>query len=306
MDWRVKAITQNVFSYLPKGQHFNYMFQEHVTRSNHLDEARFLDILNWGTSHLEAIRRHESRPLQQLTFYEFGAGYHLVGPLTFFSYGVSRQLLVDLEPLLRTHLINKSVASFQQFGAKLGLPRLPGSTIDSEDLVTSLRKLYGIEYRAPGDARATGLPPDSVDCITSTSTLEHIDPGDIGTILRECDRILRADGIMSMSVDYADHYAFFDNSISEYNFLRYSDWAWKMFNPRLHFQNRLRHADYVRLFEASGFEIVEERRREGSPQDVEGLRRMSVAKRFAKYSLVDLAIRGAYFVLRKAQPTNRS
>src|SRR6266849_9929731 len=83
MDWRVKAIAQNVFSHLPKGRQFNYMFQEHVTRSNHLDEARFLDILRWGTSHLEAIRRHESRPLQQLTFYEFGAGYHLVGPLTF-------------------------------------------------------------------------------------------------------------------------------------------------------------------------------------------------------------------------------
>src|SRR5260370_40915513 len=256
MDWRVKAIAQNVLSYLPKGQHFNYMFQEHVTRSNHLDEARFLDILGWGTSHLEAIRRHETRPLQQLTFYEFGAGYHLVGPLTFFSYGVSRQVLVDLEPLLRSHLINEIVAHFQKFGAKLGLPRIPGSTIDTEDLVTSLRKLYGIEYRAPGDARATGLPPDSVDCITSTSTLEHIDPSDIGAILRECHRILREDGIMSMSVDYADHYAFFDNSISQYNFLRYSDCFWMMFNPRLPFPTRLSPAASLQSFVASVFSLI--------------------------------------------------
>src|SRR5258708_31373076 len=110
MDWRVKAIAQNVFSYLPKGQHFNYMFQEHVTRSNHLDEARFLDILSWGTSHLEAIRRHEGRPLQQLTFYEFGAGYHLGGPLTFFSYGVRRQLLADLDPSSAPDLVNSCLA----------------------------------------------------------------------------------------------------------------------------------------------------------------------------------------------------
>lgn len=306
MDWRVKAMAQNVFSYLPKGHHVNYVFQEHVTRSNHLDETRFLDILTWGTSHLEAIRRHETRPLQQLSFYEFGAGYHLVGPLTFFSCGVSRQLIVDLAPLLRVHLINESIAHFQRFGAKLGLPRLPRSTIQNGDLVTSLKTLYGIDYRAPCDARATGLPSDSVDCITSTSTMEHIDQRDIAGILKECHRILRADGIMSMAVDYNDHYSFFDDSISEYNFLRYSDWAWQMFNPRLHVQNRLRHADYVRLFKASGFEIVEERRRDGSPEDLEKLRRMSIAKRFSKYNLADLGVRGAYFVLRKGPSTHRS
>jgi SAM-dependent methyltransferase len=304
MDWRVKAVAQNIFSHLPKGHRFNYMFQEHVTRSNHLDEAAFLDIVSWGTSHVEAIRRHETRPLSELSFYEFGAGYHLVGPLTFFSYGVGRQLLIDITPLCRINLVNESIANFQQFGAKLGLPRLPRSTIDSADLVRSLRELYGISYRAPCDARATGLASNSVDCITSTNTLEHIDASDIGTILRECHRILRTDGIMSMAVDYADHYSFFDKSISEYNFLRYSDWAWRMFNPRLHFQNRLRHADYVRLFEVSEFEIIEERRREGGPEDVDALRRMAIAKRFAKYSVGDLAVRGAYFVLRKAQKMN--
>ena len=141
------------------------------------------------------------------------------------------------------------------------MPRLPTAAIDTVDLVSSLRKLYGIEYRAPCDARATGLAADSVDCVTSTSTLEHIDPSDIGGILRECHRILRADGIMSMAVDYTDHYA-----ISQYNFLRYSDRAWKMFNPQLHFQNRQRHADYVRLFEASGFELSRNDGEKGVPR----------------------------------------
>jgi SAM-dependent methyltransferase len=299
VDWRYKAALQNVFSLSPGGDRLNYIFQKHVTRSAGVDEASFRDIVGWATSHVEAIRRYETSPLSQLTFYEFGAGYHLIGALTFFAYGVDRQIIVDIRPLLKPDLVNYVIADFRQFELGLDLQRIPGKEIDEAHPADSLEELYGIRYFAPRDARDTELASRSVDCITSTSTLEHISPNDIGAILRECHRILRPEGLLSMSVDYADHYSHFDKSISEYNFLRYSERAWKLFNPPLHYQNRLRHPDYVQLFESNRFEIVEERRREGSPADLAIVLAMPLAKRFERYTAEDLAARGASFVLRK-------
>src|SRR5205823_13839725 len=93
--------------------------------------------------------------------------------------------------------------------------------------ITELEEIYGIDYRAPCDAKKTGLPSLSVDYITSTSTLEHIPPEAIRLILRECYRVLRDRGVISLLIDYNDHYTYSDHKISVYNFLRYSDWVWR-------------------------------------------------------------------------------
>ena len=300
MDWHLKAILQSVFSHLPSGHHVNYLFQRHVTRSFPIDENSFQDIVTWSEPHIDAIRRHHPLPLSRLQFYEFGAGYHLILPLTYYAFGVERQTIVDINQLIRPELINESIVKFRELDIALHLPRRPSRLVDERCLIPSLKALYGIEYRAPCDARATGLPEGSVDCITSTSTLEHISPTDIQAILRECHRILRPDGMMTAMVDYLDHYSFFDKNISGYNFLRYSDSAWKMFNPSLHFQNRLRHSDYVALFKSCGFRIIESRRREGSAADLEAVQQVSLDRKFARYELQDLIARGGFFTLSKA------
>jgi|GEM_PF-3049166 len=208
MDWHLKAILQSVFSHLPSGHHVNYLFQRHVTRSFPIDENSFQDIVTWSEPHIDAIRRHHPLPLSRLQFYEFGAGYHLILPLTYYAFGVERQTIVDINQLIRPELINESIVKFRELDIALHLPRRPSRLVDERCLIPSLKALYGIEYRAPCDARATGLPEGSVDCITSTSTLEHISPTDIQAILRECHRILRPDGMMTAMVDYLDHYSF--------------------------------------------------------------------------------------------------
>jgi len=304
MDWRFKAAAHNIFSYVPKGHRLNKLFQTHVTHSDRLTDASFLDIVTWAVSHMQTIKRHEYRALDELRFFEFGAGYHLIGPLTFFAYGINRQIVTDVTPLLRPDMVNQTIANFIRFERELGLPRIPRCPLDLQNPTTSLKQLYGIDYRAPSDSRSTKMPSSSFDWITSTSTLEHISPDDIRATLRECYRLLRPDGRMSMSVDYADHYAFFDTSISEYNFLRYSDLMWKLFSPPLHFQNRLRHSDYLALFQEAQFKIVEQQRRDGRPSDIATLRELRLNKTFAKYAIDDLAARGAYFVLGRGDRTS--
>src|SRR5262249_35096564 len=113
----------------------------------------------------------------------------------------------------------------------------------------SLETIYGIRYRAPSDARDTGLPAGSVDLVATTSTLEHIPPPDLRAILKETRRLCHRRSVASHVIDYSDHFAHGDGRISVYNFLRYRSEEWARFNTSFHYQNRLRHRDFRPLFE---------------------------------------------------------
>lgn len=239
-------------------------------------------------------------PLKELCFYEFGAGWDLVIPLAFYAFGVENQLLVDIRNLLRVNLINNTIEKFQRMGSNLGIAREPNYFLPSGcSLLSPLSKYYGIQYLAPCDARNTSIDACSIDFITSTNTLEHIPPKDIQIILNECHRLLKDDGVMSFFIDYSDHYAHFDRTITVYNFLQYSEKQWLLFSPTLHYQNRLRHQDYLNLFQNAGFEMVDERLQEGSADALKTIEQLLPDKRFKSYTTTELAISSAHIILKK-------
>ena len=98
----------------------------------------------------------------------------------------------------------------------------------------------------------------SIDACISTNTLEHIPKFDIILIFAELYRKLKDEGIVSLIIDYSDHYAHTDNNISLLNFLKYSQHQWKRYNHNIHFQNRLRHYEYIAIFEKIGFRTIKE------------------------------------------------
>ena len=156
----------------------------------------------------------------------------------------------------------------------------------------------GVSYRAPADARSTGLAGGFVNAVTSTNTLEHIPPDDIAAIYRECRRIIDPAGVLSFQIDYSDHYSHFDSSLSPYNFLQYDEREWRRYNNDLHFQNRLRHSDHVALVEDAGFEIVECRTTTGTDAEREQLAELPLAAPFADRPLDDLAVLASRMVMR--------
>jgi SAM-dependent methyltransferase len=279
----------------------NYFLQRHVTRSLPIEDAECATTVAQAREHIAVLRRHWGGALSHATLYEFGAGWDLMIPLAYYGLGVNRQVLVDIRPLVRLPLVNQAINQLRRLARQLGLSRPPAESLPSDERagLAVLKEHYGIDYRAPTDARATGLRSATVDYITSTNTLEHIPFEDIPQILTECRRLLRDDGVMSFRIDYQDHYAFFDRRISVYNFLQYSDRAWAKYNPALHYQNRLRHVDYMCLFRAGGFEVVEEHRADGSEKDLETLTRLPLPARLRTYPLRDVAVRTALVVLRK-------
>jgi SAM-dependent methyltransferase len=225
--------------------------------------------------HLGNYQRHGHRPLGDATFLEFGTGWDLVIPLVLAAAGVGHQVLLDRDPLARVELVDSSLArlhamapaDIRRTGSALpDFTRLPASGPRRGDLAPWLADLR-IEYRAPTDARATGLPDETCDAVTNTATLEHIPEPAIAEIMREMFRVLRPGGLLSCEIDLSDHFNHSDPSISPWHFLRYSDRAWGWLNSDLLYQNRLRASAHVALIRAAGFEIIQ--REPGFPSGVD-------------------------------------
>ncbi|MDQ6946418.1 MAG: class I SAM-dependent methyltransferase, partial [Actinomycetota bacterium] len=217
-------------------------------------------------------------------------------PLAFYCLGVNHQVLVDIRRLVRDELVVDTARRLCD-GVVPGLQRTPEAALVGRGLDRRLAAV-GITYRAPCDARASGLESGSVDYITSTSTLEHIPAADIRLILRESRRLLSSEGRLSLLIDYQDHYSYADDTISVYNFLQFEDEAWTRWSPSLQYQSRLRHRDYLAMFDDEGFEVLDAEPHVGSDNDIEVLRSLGVASHFQRYGEQDLAIRGALITLR--------
>jgi SAM-dependent methyltransferase len=303
VNWKYKALLQSTLSFLPAGERLNLLFQRYATRSLPAGPATFASRVTTARRHFDLLRQHVGYGIEAGRFYEFGAGWDLTVALALYAFGVQRQLLIDVRRLSSALLVNEAIRNFERVSLSVPLNRKPTRVLpDGPSFIRSLKEEYGIDYQAPHDARRTGFSASSVDFITSSYTLEHIPERDIGPILVECHRLLQDDGVMSFMIDYQDHYSYFDPTISAYNFLRHSDQTWRFFSSSLHYQNRLRHPDYVRAMQDARFEVVEEDRVEGSADDLQTIRRLPLAPRFRTYGLAELAIRSSVLVMRKRGP----
>jgi SAM-dependent methyltransferase len=289
-----KAAFQKVLSAFPHPERVNYVLQRHVTRKLPTGEERLRRKFDRGIKHAEAYERHgPARPLSLATFYEFGAGWDLSIPLTYWMLGANTQLLLDVRPNLRLELVNVNLERLArlapEFERKFERPlrRPDPKPLHSLD---GLEERFGIRYQAPSDARRTDFQSGSVDFVSSTATLEHIPPEDVVPLLRECRRLLRPDGILSALIDLSDHFSQIDSSISRYNFLRYSDRAWGLINSSLQHQNRMRHPDYRAALSEAGFEIVWEKSLTAGKEQLDALRELDLAERFRVYPFDELAV----------------
>jgi SAM-dependent methyltransferase len=299
--WVGKALVQQAVGALPRGHRVNALLQQRVTGRLPRQGEVFVAHVAEHARHQRALL--DLRPglaASGLRAFEFGAGYDLLGPMVRWSAGVDAQTLIDLRPVLRLELVNDTLRKFHDWHAELEAAAELPLRRPSAEPVTDLAEIeerFGIRYEAPRNATATGLPDASFELVTSTWTLEHIPPAEIVRILQEMRRLLTPDGIVSCLVDLKDHFSYFAPSLSPYSFLRFGDRAFSIVNPKLQWQSRLRAPEYRALAEAAGFDVLLEVDEPGLPEDLEALRRLRVAPRFAPFSLDELAVRTVHLVL---------
>lgn len=97
---------------------------------------------------IEQYARHGSRPLPDSTFFEFGSGRDLVVPLAISACGARQFITVDVERLAKLDLVRSNVGF---------VANLSGMTRPALSSWEDLRNSWRVDYRAPADARATGI-----------------------------------------------------------------------------------------------------------------------------------------------------
>lgn len=240
IPWKLKS---TIFALIDifNANAFLYFLQKNVTKRSRIKTIQVNE--NW-VSHQSTLIDNGCTGF----IFEFGAGKSLAQNL-YLSDTIDRQLIVDLNPMIDLTLVDQS---------RTLLSRI--ANLKSATEIKSLNNLanYGIEYRAPYNASKTDLPDKSLDACISTNTLEHIPKESIRAIFTELYRTLKDTGVVSAKIDYSDHYAHTDSSITLLNYLDFLETEWKKYNHNCHYQNRLRHNDYKSIFLDCGFQIIRE------------------------------------------------
>jgi hypothetical protein len=273
-SWLIKAAVQGAISPLPGRDRLNHLLQRHVTGSVTLTDEVFERKLAQCRRHIESYRaQHGAVPRHVL---ELGTGWYPIVPIGLIEAGVERVTTVDVNPLCD---LARARAALQRFGRQL--PADPVAT-DAGGLLEPL----GVQMLVR-DVRDSGVERGSVDLFVSNNTLEHIPPTTLAEIMAEFRRLAAPGAVMDHFIDMSDHYAHFDRSITEFNYLRYSDRRWRPFNNRLQYQSRLRISDYRRIIEDAGFRVTAEDAERG-PMDA--LDQITLAPRFQRYPREELAV----------------
>jgi len=203
---------------------------------------------------------------------EVGTGHIPLVPIGFFLCGAAKTITIDTHRRLDLGLTRGCLAWIAQhreeveilydglIAAELLDQRL-SLLVKWKDQPERFLKEAGIQYLSPADAANTGLAASSIDCHISTTVLEHISEPGLRSIFTEARRLLAHDGKAIHFIDLSDHFQHQDKSITQINFLRFSEREWnRIAGNEFAYCNRLRASNYMKLFKSLGFvvERVEE------------------------------------------------
>lgn len=300
--WVLKAIVQKVISFLPASHRINFWFQKYITKGVALSDSYFEDKLKHAHDHLR-FQSESERGLKGIATLELGTGWYPVVPISLYLAGAEQVVSIDLSPLMSREALQQTIGKFKAWiqAGKLDhfKPYWKSDRVeqllklDTDDLsFESLQVAFNFEYRV-GDARHLEDENQSFDLIHSNNVFEHVYPEILHEILVEFKRVLKADGQMSHFIDMSDHFAHLDSSISIYNFLRFSESAWRRIDNSVQPQNRWRLQDYRDLYQTLNFKITSQELRPGEPED---LAKLKLASPYKERDPKDLAVSHVHLV----------
>jgi SAM-dependent methyltransferase len=305
MDWRIKGVVQKALSLVPFGMAGNDLLQRSVGARRKLDRQVASKVNDDWVVLLDHMTEIGLSP-QGLDYLEIGTGWYPTLPVCYALAGAARCVTFDLNRHLDAAHAKKLVEALPpHLPAIARASHRPLAEVerDHRDLleaggIEDLLRRARIDYRAPADASDTHLPESSVDVVYSNSVLEHIPGPVILRIMEESRRVLRPGGVAIHSVNCGDHYAYFDRSITQINYLSYSEREWAIWNNDIQYQNRLRAQDLLELAEKAGLEIIL-KKHSAKAALLEQVKSMKVAPEFQRYSPEQLACTSVDFVARK-------
>lgn len=280
MNWKIKAILQKILATTKTGDRLNHI-PATLSKKYHYNVALY-------QTH-ECIRRfsHSSIDLSKnKTALEIGTGYSLISSIVLSLLGFHKIITVDItedlefktfkkqiqhleNPINLEKIVSKSIYSEKEIKDKI-------ETIKQQNSFSSVFELLNVTYLAPYSFEAIEKLTAEFDYITSLVVLEHVPPKTMETLFEKTKKWLNKDGFCVHTINFIDHFAnlgfFQDKSISEFNFLKYSDSYWDYWsgNP-IAYTNRLSYRYYIELcdkFELTVFDFIGENYRERKELDL--------------------------------------
>ena len=146
-----------------------------------------------------------------------------------------------------------------------------------------LYELLGFEYVVESSGSLRQFQNDSFQLVVSGGVLEHVKRDALPNLIAETRRILRPGGWAVHSIDTADHLEHYDRTVSPKMYLSFSEETWRrLCENEVQYINRLQRGEWLELFKAHGFELIEE---EARRVDVSRLR---LAERYVHMDKGDL------------------
>jgi len=267
MNWKLKAKIQNIVALLPSELSYSlYYWLQRNFGALKTKNITPVPGLSSGFEFCSRLMRLNRSPINA-TFFEIGTGRRLNVPIALWLAGAKKVITLDLNPYLKSELVKQELGYIRANTAQIQ-SLFAGQIYDNrlEKLLDfsgnnwqlpELLNFCGIDYLAPADAAMTALPANSVDYHISYNVFEHISPANLRKILKEAGRIIKPDGMLIHRIDYSDHFAYADETISKINFLQFTDKQWqKIASNRYMYANRLRIDDFENLFDCAGYTII--------------------------------------------------
>lgn len=310
MKWFFIAFIQKFLSLLPSFASF-YIYNILQNNFGRLKSFNPKSGLISGLNICKNIRRNGFSTSEK-TFLEIGTGRVPLVPIVYYLAGAKKVITIDLNHYLDEKLTRKCISLIlrnstnikQLLGPILNLNRFNhfiSFIKKSSYSIDSFLDFCNIEYKAPYDASRTNLKNSSIDFHTSYTVLEHIPLEILRNIFAEGNRILKDDGLFIHLIDYSDHYAKHDKSISKFNFLKYSDTYWeKIINNKFLYMNRLRHDDFLNFFDSMNHTLIDvQTKSDPTIIDLVNDEKIKINRKFLKKSEKTLSIREAWILSKK-------
>jgi SAM-dependent methyltransferase len=302
MNWLFKAIVFKVMSCIPFGNTAYRFLQDHLTKSLVASRSRVLQKAEIGNSYWEKFQNLEVSKESLKTHLDLGSGWHPTIPLLFEGYGVERQFLCDVVPIITPTTFKSTQSIFNQLVGEGNFPKCKPSPLNDAEVgnLSEIMSVHGMSYHAP----YFGIGSDQagkIDFVSCTQVLLHIDRPQLIQCFQEMFKVLRTGGWFICTNHLFDIYSNTDKSISIYNHLRYSERFWKtLVNSKMMSFNRLKSRDYREALESTGFEIIEFDITYGDETDLKSLEGLKIHKEFSeRYTEKELSEQHLYFVARK-------
>ena len=212
--WRIKASMLKIMSAFPGGHRLNFIAQT-AMRSMQSREGWMKNterVIQERAPQIHWISKH--LPIKGARVLDVGTGWQPMPTLLFYLAGAESIITCDIVRHVRFRLAIKLLESFERktpeiaeaFGVPVDLIRERLDRIKGAKTLDEYFRRANIQYLAPSDAAATGLPSQSIDIWFAFGVLQYVPVQQLRPILCEAKRVLKPSGRLYCAVGYYDDF----------------------------------------------------------------------------------------------------